>query len=141
MRVGRLGLSMGSGLRELGRSVAVGEQIMQCFQARLFLIILETLTDFENLFLHCGLHWISLHKSRLESLNLGVEQAEGTRIGNFQTGKGIRRQLLVGLPQFNHPMRIRTVFAEVACLVLLIVLANLRFIVIVRDVEHFVLDF
>lgn len=51
------------------------------------------------------------------------------------------RQLLVGLPQLSAAMRISTVFAEVACAVLLKVFADLGFVIIVGDVEHFVLDF
>ena len=38
-------------------------------------------------------------------------------------------------------MRIGAVLAEVALLILLEILAHLRLVVIVRDVEHFILDF
>ena len=80
-----------------------------------------------------------MHETRLESLDLGIEQAECTRIRNFQARKSVWRQLLVRLPQLDVSMRVGTVLSVVAWLALRGKLARLRLVIIVRDVKHFVL--
>ena len=82
-----------------------------------------------------------MHETRLESLNLSVEQAEGARVGDLKAGQRVRRQLLIRLSQFRVSMGIGAVFAKVALLGLLKVLTYLGLVVIVRNVEHFVLHF
>ena len=74
-------------------------------------------------------------------MNLSGEKPEGSGIGDFQAGKGVLRQLLVGLSTISITMSISTVFTEVTHPVLLIILAYLSLIVIVWDVEHFILYF
>ena len=83
----RLGVSGGSCV--LGGHLAIIEQLLQYFQPLIFLIILEILADFMNLLLHLGILHISLHKTRLESLDLGIKEAECARIGDFQARKSI----------------------------------------------------
>ena len=79
------------------------------------MIILETLTDFLDLFLCAFISGIGLlDKLGLEGLDLRVQQPERTWVCYLQTWKSIRRQLLVGLPKFSATMRIGAVFTEVA---------------------------
>lgn len=67
-------LSLGSGLlRELSRCLALIEQFLQYFEACVFLFILETLTDFENLFLHSCIDRIGLYEPKLECFYLSVK--------------------------------------------------------------------
>ena len=73
-------------------------------------------------------------------MNLSGEKAESAGIGDFQTGKGVFRQLLVGLSAIRITMSISTVFTEVTHPVLLIILAYLSLVVVVWDIQHFVLD-
>ena len=81
-----------------------------------------------------------MHEAWLESLDLGIEKAEGTRIRDFQARKGIWRQLLIGLPQFDVSMCVGTILSVVAGLSLSVELACLRLVIVVWDVEHFILD-
>ena len=64
-------------------NLVITEQFLQGFQPCLLPIILEVLTELEDLFLCHGVSGILLHKSRLECLNLGAEQAEGSGSGDF----------------------------------------------------------
>lgn len=80
-----------------------------------------------------------MHEAWLESLDLGIEKAEGTRIRDFQARKGIWRQLLVRLPQFDVSMRVGTILPVVAGLSLRVKLARLRLVIVIWDVEHFIL--
>ena len=116
-------------------------QFLQELHSNLFLILLEILADFKHLFIHCGGYRIALCETRLECLNLGVEQAEGPWVGDFQTGQCVWWQLLVGLSEFRPAMCVRAVFSEVALCSLLIILADLSFVIIVRNIQHFVLHF
>ena len=133
-----LGLSRGD--FELGGHFAVIEQLLQYFQPLVFLIILEILANFEDLLLNCGVLWIVLHKTGLEGLDLGVEQAECAGVGDFQARKGIGRQFLVWLSHFWTTMCICAILTEVTHLILLIILANLSLIIVVWYVQHLILN-
>ena len=76
-----LGLSGGAWV--LCGNLAIIEQLLQYFQPLVLLIILEILTYFKNLLLHSRISRISLHKTRLEGLDLGIKEAERAGIGNF----------------------------------------------------------
>mmetsp|Transcript_42955 Transcript_42955/g.56833 ORF Transcript_42955/g.56833 Transcript_42955/m.56833 type:complete len:183 (-) Transcript_42955:29-577(-) len=80
-------------------------------------------------------------KGRLKCLNLRFEEAEGVGIGDLETDADVHGQLFIRLAQLFAPMGIRTVLAEVTLLVLLEILANLRLVVVVGNVQHFVLHF
>ena len=62
------------------------KQFLHQLHTNLFLILFHILAHFKNLFTHCVSNRIALCKTGLECLNLGVEQAEGTWVGDFQTG-------------------------------------------------------
>ena len=78
---------------------------------------------------------------RCDGLDLLVEEAERTWVCDFKAGKGISWKFLVRHPQFSATMRICAVFTKVTGSVLFEVFADLCFIIIVGDVEHFVLYF
>ena len=63
--------------------MAIIEQLLQYFQPLVLLIVLEILTDFKDLLLHSDIGGISLHKTGLEGLDLGIEEAERAGIGDF----------------------------------------------------------
>ena len=81
------------------------------------------------------------NESRLDRLHLGLKQAERVRIGDVEAGANIDRELFVWLAELVAAMSIGTVLAEMALLLLLEVLAHLRLVVVVRDVQHLILHF
>lgn len=79
-------------------------------------------------------------EARLHRLNLMFEQVEGIRVRVFEPSTHIRWKFLIWLAHLIFAMCVRTVLAKVALLLLLEVLADLCLIVIVRNVQHLVLD-
>ena len=74
-------------------------------------------------------------------LDLGPQQSESIGVGDLHSFGRICWQLLIWLPQFVLPMGVCAVLAEIAGEALLKEFANLGLIIIIRDVQHFHLDF
>ena len=104
------------------------------------MLFFKQVTCFENL-VHHALVLVVEEESGLQGLNLRLEEAEGVRVRDLQAQTHVRWQLFIRLAQLSLSMRIRAVLAKVTLLVLLEILANLSLVVVVRDVEHFVLHF
>jgi hypothetical protein len=117
-------------LEELGHNV----------ERLLVLLLSEEIAGLEYLVHHMLVLTIK-EKGRLKCLNLRFEEAEGVGIGDLETDADVHGQLFIRLAQLFAPMGIRTVLAEVTLLVLLEILANLRLVVVVGNVQHFVLHF
>lgn len=80
-------------------------------------------------------------KGGLEGFDLGFEEAESIWVRDFKAYPDIGGQLFIRLAQLLSSVGVGAVLAEVTLLLLLKVLANLGFVVVVGDVEHFVLHF
>ena len=74
-------------------------------------------------------------------LDLGPKQPKSIGVGDLHSVGRICWQLLIWLPQFVLPMGVCAVLTEIAGEALLKEFANLGLIIIIRNVEHFHLDF
>ena len=81
------------------------------------------------------------NESGLQGLNLSFEKAKGIWIGNFQILADTNWQLFIWLAKFFFAVSVGAVLAEVALFFLLKVLAHLRLIVVIWDVQHLILHF
>jgi len=124
----------------LGRDLATLEELGHNVERLLVLLLSEEIAGLEYLVHHMLVLTIK-EKGRLKCLNLRFEEAEGVGIGDLETDADVHGQLFIRLAQLFAPMGIRTVLAEVTLLVLLEILANLRLVVVVGNVQHFVLHF
>lgn len=104
------------------------------------MLLAEEGTRLENL-VHDSLVLAIEEKSGLEGFHLGFEEAESIWICDFKAYSNVGGQLFIRLAQLLSSVGVGAVLAEVALLLLLEVLANLGFVVVVGDVQHFVLDF
>ena len=106
------------------------------------MLCLEKIGDVLDLILNIltfDLVFLAEDEPGLNSLHLRFQQAESIRIRNFEATADINGQLFIGLAEFIASVSIGAVLAEVTLLLLLKVLADLRLIVVVRNVEHLVL--
>jgi len=122
----------------LGTDFVVLEQSLEDLHALVVPLLAEEIADLEDLVFHLQVGLIQ-DEAGLESLDLGLEQAEGVRIGNFHVGSDFEGQLLVRLAQLFAAVGVCAVLAEVTLLFLLEVLADLGLVVVVGDVQHLVL--
>ena len=128
------------GQRVLRRDLIVLQHRFKDLHALLIVLRLEQLADFEDLALHL-LVLVIQDEPGLDGLDLCLEEAEGIGVCDIETSSHINGQLFIRFAQLVAPMSIRAVLAEVALLLLLEVLAHLRLVVVVRDVQHLILHF
>ena len=124
----------------LGRYLIVLEERFQNLHALFVLLVLEEVADLEHFVLYMALLVIE-DEAGLHGLDLGFEEAESVGIRDVKAGANVDGKLFVRFAQFVFAVSIGTVLAEVTHLFLLEVLAHLRLVVVVRDVEHLVLHF
>lgn len=139
-RAATLGQSAARRERVLRRKLVVLEERAEHLEALVVVILLKELADLEHLGLELGVRGLVHSELGLLRLDLRLQQAEGVRVRDLHAGLRVLGQLLVGLAQLVLAVGVGAVLAEVALFVLLEVLADLRFIIIVRDVQHLELD-
>ena len=76
--------------------------------------------------------------ARLNGLHLGAQQSERVQVGHRNSLCG---KFFVGFSEFVLAVSVSAVAPVLTRLLLLEVLANLRLVVVVWNVKHFVLDF
>ena len=128
------------GQRILSRYLVVLKHRFQDLHALLVMLGLEELADLEDLALHL-LVLVIEDEPGLDGLDLGLEEAEGVGIGDIEAGSHINGQLFIRLAKLVSAVGVCAILAKVALLLLLEVLADLRLVVVVRDVQHLVLHF
>ena len=126
--------------RVLCRYLVVLEQSFENLHALFVALVLKEIANLDNLGFDL-LVFLFENKSGLQGLNLGFEEAKGIWIGDFQILAETNWQLFIWLPQFFFAVSIGAVLAEVTLFFLLKVLAHLRLIVVIRDVQHLILHF
>ncbi len=99
----------------------------------------EQIACFEYL-VHHSLILVVQKERGLDGFDLSLEQTECIWVCDFKTDSDVCRQLLVRLSQLVFSMRVGAVLAKVALLFLFEVLAHLRLVVVIRDVQHLVLN-
>ena len=126
---------------------------LQNLHAFLVLVRSEQLGDLLDLALQvvvvaalsgCGVLWLGRRrlindKLRLNSLNLSFQKAESIWVCDIESITHILGQLLVRLAHLLATVSIRAIFSKMTHFLLLKVLADLRLVVVVRDVQHLVL--
>lgn len=104
------------------------------------MLLSEQVACFEYL-VHDTLVLVVEEEGGFDGLDLGFEEAEGVGVSDFKANSDICRQLLVRLAQLFAAVGVRAVLPEVTLLLQLKVLAHLGLVVVVRYVEHLVLNF
>lgn len=127
----------------LGWDLVILEESFEDLHALIFLLRLKKVGDVLDLVLNIlalNLVLLAEDESGLDSLNLGFQESKSIWICDLEAWAYVDRQFFVRLAELIFSMGIGTILTEVALLFLLKVLADLRLIVVVRDVEHLVLD-
>ena len=127
----------------MGRDLVILEESFENLHALIFLLRLKKVGDVLDLVLNIlalNLVLLAENESGLDSLHLSFQESKSVWIRNLEARAYIDGQFFVRLAELIFSVGIGTILAEVALLFLLKVLADLRLIVVVRDVEHLVLD-
>jgi len=116
------------------------EQSRHDIERLLVLLVAEQVTRLKNL-VHDTLVFVVQEDGGADVADLGLEQAKGVGVRDISAHTDVGGQLFVRLAQLFLTVGIGAVLAKVAIAFSLEVFANLSFVVVVRNIEHFVLDF
>ena len=125
----------------LCRYLAILEQCADHLIALVVFLGLEHVTDFEDLILHMLILLVVQYEPWLDGRYLCLEKTESVGICDFYPRIDIYGKLFVRFSKLILTVSVRAVLTKMTLLLLFKVLADLSLVVVVRYVEHLILNF